>query len=78
MPKTEFCEFCPADGGPCGVCDTGGRPARVTTATTDPYLLIADAGRESGEAGGDWRDNPYIPGTRAYFEFGGAQHDAKS
>jgi hypothetical protein len=41
-----------------------------------PYDRAARKGRESGESGGDWRDNPHTPGTREHYEFADAQADA--
>lgn len=40
-----------------------------------PYERAAREGRESGQKGGDWRDNPYTPGTRQYYEFEDGQKE---
>ena len=33
------------------------------------HQKAARLGREAKANGGDWRDNPYSPGTRQWFEF---------
>lgn len=35
----------------------------------DPYDRAREAGQDAAERGGDWRDNPYTPGSREWFEF---------
>ena len=35
----------------------------------DPYQYARRRGREAGQRGGDWHDNPHTPGTREYYEF---------
>ena len=43
------------------------------------HQRAARQGRESAATGEyqDWRDNPYSPGTREYYEFQDAQDEAK-
>lgn len=42
-----------------------------------PYQRAARLGRESGQRGEDWRANPYMPGTRAYYEFEESQEEVR-
>ncbi len=42
---------------------------RTRCPNEDPYQYAHRMGRTAASNGGDWRDNPHLPGTREWFEF---------
>ncbi len=53
----------------CGRAVCMARLSGTRHAAEDPYQYAHRRGTAAKENGGDWRDNPHLPGTREWFEF---------
>ena len=63
------CAICNREGATCGRSECVAALSRPRQPAESPYQYANRQGQAAATNNGSWRDNPFTPGTREYFEF---------